>query len=196
MTSMPPPKARSSCCSTIHRRLVRAALARALASSEHAPPVVILGLAADQPDIARCRAAAVHQLLSDADLVDAVATGQPEMQTAIAQRAKLYRRGVRPPSPRSGRPRPAWCWSKMARGDRAMLARPDRGAFRPSRRDPRGHDRARGSARADASGAVGKAFADARRHGAGQARRGSRAACGQGSLREGDRQARRRSARS
>lgn len=58
--------------------LVRAALARALASSEHAPPVVILALAADHPDIARC-VLQQSPVLSDADLVDAVATGRPEI---------------------------------------------------------------------------------------------------------------------
>src|SRR4051794_2086430 len=68
--------------------LVRGALAKALAASDKAPPTVILGLAADQPEIA----AFVLQrspLLIDADLVDAVATGQPEAQIAIARRAPL-----------------------------------------------------------------------------------------------------------
>jgi len=68
--------------------LVRAALARALASSEHAPPVVILALAADHPDIARC-VLQQSPVLSDADLVDAVATGRPEIQAAIAHRKPL-----------------------------------------------------------------------------------------------------------
>src|SRR3954464_3779015 len=54
----------------------RAALAEPLAASDRAPPTVILGLAADQPEIA----AVVLQrspLLVDADLVDAVAGGRP-----------------------------------------------------------------------------------------------------------------------
>jgi uncharacterized protein (DUF2336 family) len=68
--------------------LVRAALAQALASSERAPPAVILGLAADQPEIAAC-VLQQSPLLLDADLVDAVATGRPETQVAIAQRAFL-----------------------------------------------------------------------------------------------------------
>jgi uncharacterized protein (DUF2336 family) len=68
--------------------LVRTAMAKALATSEQAPPAVILGLAADQPDIA-CRVLQQSPVLLDADLVDAVATGQPEMQAAIAQRASL-----------------------------------------------------------------------------------------------------------
>jgi uncharacterized protein (DUF2336 family) len=68
--------------------LVRAALAQALAASEQAPPTVILGLAADQPDVAAC--VLEHSpLLVDTDLVDAVATGKPEIQAAIANRAYL-----------------------------------------------------------------------------------------------------------
>jgi uncharacterized protein (DUF2336 family) len=68
--------------------LVRAALATALAPSDRAPPAVILALAADQPEIAR----SVFErspLLVDADLVDAVATGRPQTQLAIARRASL-----------------------------------------------------------------------------------------------------------
>jgi uncharacterized protein (DUF2336 family) len=68
--------------------LVRAELARALAFSEQSPPAVILGLAADQPEVASW--VLEHSpLLLDADLVDAVATGQPRMQEAIAKRADL-----------------------------------------------------------------------------------------------------------
>ena len=68
--------------------LVRAALASALAASEQAPPAVILGLVADQPKIAGY-VLQRSPLLVDADLVDAVATGRPELQVAIAQRASL-----------------------------------------------------------------------------------------------------------
>jgi uncharacterized protein (DUF2336 family) len=68
--------------------LVRAALARSLAFSEQAPPPVILGLAADQPEVASW--VLEHSpLLLDADLVDAVATGRPETQEAIARRSEL-----------------------------------------------------------------------------------------------------------
>src|SRR6476661_1725556 len=68
--------------------LVRAALAQALAFSEFSPPAVILGLAADQPEVSGW--VLEHSpLLLDADLVDAVATGRPEMQAAIANRATL-----------------------------------------------------------------------------------------------------------
>ena len=68
--------------------LVRAALAKALAFSELSPPPVILGLAADQPEVASW--VLEHSpLLVDADLVDAVATGRPQGQAAIANRAGL-----------------------------------------------------------------------------------------------------------
>ena len=68
--------------------LVRADLARALAFSENSPPAVILGLAADQPEIASW--VLEHSpLLLDADLVDAVATGEARTQTAIANRSDL-----------------------------------------------------------------------------------------------------------
>jgi uncharacterized protein (DUF2336 family) len=68
--------------------LVRAELARALAFSEHAPPAVILGLAIDQPEVAAW--VLEHSpLLLDADLVDAVATGETQTQAAIANRTDL-----------------------------------------------------------------------------------------------------------
>lgn len=68
--------------------LVRSELARALAFSENAPPTVILGLAADQPEVAAW--VLEHSpLLLDADLVDAVATGESRVQSAIADRAGL-----------------------------------------------------------------------------------------------------------
>ena len=68
--------------------LVRAQLARALAFSEHAPPAVILGLAADQPEVASW--VLEHSpLLLDTDLVDAVASGEAQIQAVIANRAGL-----------------------------------------------------------------------------------------------------------
>jgi len=68
--------------------LVRAELARALAFSQESPPAVILGLAADQPEVASW--VLEHSpLLVDADLVDAVAAREPQAQAAIANRAKL-----------------------------------------------------------------------------------------------------------
>src|SRR5439155_4786144 len=67
---------------------VRLELARALAFSEHSPPAVILGLASDQPEVS-CWVLEHSPLLVDSDLVDAVATGTPEMQAATANRAAL-----------------------------------------------------------------------------------------------------------
>ncbi len=68
--------------------LVRAELARALAFSEDAPPAIIFGLAGDQPEIASW--VLEHStLLVDSDLVDAVATGGPVVQCAIANRSGL-----------------------------------------------------------------------------------------------------------
>jgi uncharacterized protein (DUF2336 family) len=68
--------------------LVRRALADALAASPGAPPAVVLALAADQPQIA-APVLALSPLFVDADLVDAVATGDGEVQVAIASRAAL-----------------------------------------------------------------------------------------------------------
>jgi len=68
--------------------LVRRALAEVFAASEDAPPTLVHALACDQPDVA----APVLQrspLLFDADLVEAVATGELERQTAIAARTDL-----------------------------------------------------------------------------------------------------------
>lgn len=68
--------------------LVRRALAEVFAASEDAPPTLVHALACDQPDVA----APVLQrspLLLDADLVEAVATGELERQTAIAARTDL-----------------------------------------------------------------------------------------------------------
>ena len=70
--------------------LVRRALADALAASASAPPAIVLALAGDQPQIA-APVLALSPLLVDADLVDAVATGNPTVQAAIASRAALPR---------------------------------------------------------------------------------------------------------
>ncbi len=68
--------------------LVRRALADALAASPSAPPAIVIALAADQPQIA-APVYALSPLFVDADLVDAVATGAPAVQAAIASRAAL-----------------------------------------------------------------------------------------------------------
>ncbi|MGO9399690.1 MAG: DUF2336 domain-containing protein [Xanthobacteraceae bacterium] len=70
--------------------LVRRALADVLAASPSAPPAVMLALASDQPQIA-APVLALSPLLVDADLVDAVATGNEAVQIAIASRAGLPR---------------------------------------------------------------------------------------------------------
>ena len=70
--------------------LVRRALAEALAASPIAPPAVIMGLAADQPQIAALVYAA-SPLFVDADLVEAVASGDSGVQAIIAGRAALPR---------------------------------------------------------------------------------------------------------
>ena len=70
--------------------LVRRALADALAASPSAPPAIVIALAADQPQIA-APVYALSPLFVDADLVDAVATGGPVIQAAIASRAALPR---------------------------------------------------------------------------------------------------------
>ena len=70
--------------------LVRQALAEVFASSQAAPRVVVHALAADQPEIARPLLQR-SPLLTDADLVDLVATAHPESQAVIASRFLLPR---------------------------------------------------------------------------------------------------------
>jgi uncharacterized protein (DUF2336 family) len=70
--------------------LVRAALAETLAASEHAPPSIIFALAADQAEIA-VPVLERSPLLLDTELVDAVATGGPQTQMAVARRWNLPR---------------------------------------------------------------------------------------------------------
>jgi uncharacterized protein (DUF2336 family) len=68
--------------------LVRRALAEALCRAREAPRALILALAADEPEAA----APVLQhspVLTDADLVDCIATGDAEAQTALALRPSL-----------------------------------------------------------------------------------------------------------
>jgi uncharacterized protein (DUF2336 family) len=68
--------------------MVRRALAAALCTASGAPRILILALAADEPEVA----AAVLQLspvLTDADLVDCVTGGEVVAQTAMARRANL-----------------------------------------------------------------------------------------------------------
>src|SRR5262245_47434565 len=66
--------------------LVRQALADVLGGSEFAPPAIVHSLAADQPDVA-APLLERSPLLLDADLVEAVASGEPSRQAAVAARA-------------------------------------------------------------------------------------------------------------
>ena len=122
--------------------LVRRALAEVFAGCENAPPTVVHALASDQPDVA----APILQrspLLLDSDLVEAVATGEPERQIAIAsalESAVLGVGGDRRGRLRGGLPDAA---GKPGRRNRAVLARPDRAALRPSGRHSRRAARAR-----------------------------------------------------
>lgn len=64
---------------------VRQALAEALSMSHHAPIQIIAALASDQPEVASL-VLARSPLLTDADLIDRVATGQRATQEIIAAR--------------------------------------------------------------------------------------------------------------
>jgi uncharacterized protein (DUF2336 family) len=68
--------------------LVRRALADVFAASEQAPPTVVHSLAGDQADVAS-PVLERSPLFLDTDLVEAVATGEPARQVAIAGRAFL-----------------------------------------------------------------------------------------------------------
>jgi uncharacterized protein (DUF2336 family) len=68
--------------------LVRQALASAFAASEEAPPTIVHALAGDQPDVASPLLER-SPLFLDTDLVDAVATGDPARQVAVAGRPGL-----------------------------------------------------------------------------------------------------------
>ena len=64
---------------------VRLAMAEALSMSHHAPLQIISALASDQPEVASL-VLARSPLLTDADLIDRVATGQKATQKLIADR--------------------------------------------------------------------------------------------------------------
>lgn len=65
---------------------VRQALAEALSMSMHAPLQIISALASDQPDVA-AMVIARSPLLTDADLIDRVASGSTSIQKLVADRA-------------------------------------------------------------------------------------------------------------
>jgi len=68
--------------------LVRQALSEVFASSDQAPPTIVHALASDQADVASPLLER-SPLFLDTDLVDAVASGDPARQVAIAGRAFL-----------------------------------------------------------------------------------------------------------
>jgi uncharacterized protein (DUF2336 family) len=68
--------------------LVRQAMAEVFAHAMDAPPAIIAALAVDQPSVA-VSILEHSPLLLDSDLVDIVATGNPETQCAIARRFDL-----------------------------------------------------------------------------------------------------------
>src|SRR5437763_17167529 len=68
--------------------LVRQAMAEVFCHSADAPPSIVRALSADQPSVA-LPVLEHSPLLIVADLVDMVATGNSEMQCAIARRIKL-----------------------------------------------------------------------------------------------------------
>jgi uncharacterized protein (DUF2336 family) len=70
--------------------LVRLALSSVFAGSPWAPSAIVHSLAADQPDVA-APLLERSPLLLDADLVEAIASGETERQLAVARRAALPR---------------------------------------------------------------------------------------------------------
>jgi len=68
--------------------LVRRAMSDVFASAQKAPRVVVHALAADQPEVAIPVLSRSPLLLED-DLIDLIATGQPQAQAAIAGRMML-----------------------------------------------------------------------------------------------------------
>ena len=131
--------------------LVRHALADALGSSRDAPAAVVHALVNDQPDIAAL-VLERSPLLLDSDLVDAIAVGGAELQSAIARRAYPAALGVgchrrsrlapRPastlienPAPTSRRSRSTASWSASGISRRSA-SRCSHG--RPAGRDPAG----------------------------------------------------------
>lgn len=68
--------------------LVRRAMAEIFAASCEAPPAIVQALALDQPSVA-LPVLEASPLLIDADLVDLVATGDCEVQCAVARRSAL-----------------------------------------------------------------------------------------------------------
>ena len=115
--------------------LVRQAMAEVFSRSADAPAAIVQALSLDQPSIA-LPVLEHSPLLIDADLVDIVATGNSEMQCAIARRINL-------PTSVSAAIAEVGSAGRSARTDRERLRRtgavllgPHRRTSRPSRRDP------------------------------------------------------------
>lgn len=68
--------------------IVRAAIAETLSMSAHAPLQIVCALASDQPEVAGTILAR-SPLLTDADLIDRVASGQKATQKLIADRPRV-----------------------------------------------------------------------------------------------------------
>ena len=113
--------------------LVREAMAEVFARTADAPPAIVRALSTDQASVA-LPILEHSPLLIDADLVDIVATGSPEIQCAVARRIDAAdaglcgnRRG------RLGRRLPG-ADRQSGRATCADFARPHRRAVRPHRR--------------------------------------------------------------
>ncbi len=95
---------------------VRQAMAEALSMSRHAPVQIIAALASDQPEVSAL-VLARSPLLTDADLIDRVATGQQATQRLIAGRP-VVSLAVAAAIARSARRKPAWIFWQRRRRDR------------------------------------------------------------------------------
>ena len=115
--------------------LVRQAMAEVFARSAEAPAAIVQALSLDQPSIA-LPVLEHSPLLIDADLVDIVATGNGEMQCAIARRINLPA-SVCAAIAEVGSAAAALELIENAYAElRAVFLGPHRRASRPSRRDP------------------------------------------------------------
>ena len=115
--------------------LVRQAMAEVFARSAEAPAAIVQALSLDQPSVA-LPVLEHSPLLIDADLVDIVATGNGEMQCAIARRINLPA-SVCAAIAEVGSAAAALelIENRLCRAG-AVLLGPHRRASRPSRRDP------------------------------------------------------------
>jgi uncharacterized protein (DUF2336 family) len=128
---------------------VRRALADVLAASPSAPPAVVLALASDQAQIA-APVLALSPLFVDADLVDAVATGNEDIQIAIASRSGLQR-PVAAALAEVGKAEACLVLTQNCEAEIAeFLARPHSRTFRGKAGDSRGAARAQRSGTGDA----------------------------------------------